>query len=54
MSEFKHWLDESSDADDFERAILRSGLDADPPPATVVMMPLGRTFRIRELNVSAM
>jgi hypothetical protein len=33
MSEFKHWLDESSDADDFERAILRSGLDAGPPPA---------------------
>jgi hypothetical protein len=33
MSEFKHWLDESSDADDFERAILHSGLDADPSPA---------------------
>lgn len=33
MNEFKHWLDESSDADDFERAILRSGLDADPLPA---------------------
>ena len=33
MSEFKHWLDEASDADDFERAILRSGLgDADPSP----------------------
>ena len=31
MSEFKHWLEDSSDADDFERAILRSGLDADPP-----------------------
>ncbi|HEY3664766.1 MAG TPA: hypothetical protein VGL19_02155, partial [Polyangiaceae bacterium] len=33
MSELKHWLDGSSDADDFERAILRSGLDADPPAA---------------------
>lgn len=33
MSEIKHWLDESSDADDFERAILRSGLDLDPSPA---------------------
>jgi hypothetical protein len=33
MSEIKHWLDESSDADDFERAILRSGLDPDPSPA---------------------
>jgi hypothetical protein len=33
MSELKHWLDESSDADDFERAILRSGLDVDPPAA---------------------
>jgi hypothetical protein len=31
MSEFKHWLDESSEASDFERAVLRSGLDADPP-----------------------
>lgn len=30
MSEFKHWLDESSEADDFERAILRSGSIADP------------------------
>jgi hypothetical protein len=33
MSEFKHWLDESSDASDFERAVLRSGVDADPPEA---------------------
>ena len=33
MSEFKHWLDESSDANHFERAVLRSGLDADPPDA---------------------
>ena len=33
MSELKHWLDESSDADDFERAILRAGLDVDPPAA---------------------
>ena len=33
MSELKRWLDESSEADDFERAILRAGLEADPPPA---------------------
>jgi len=31
MSELKHWLDEASEADEFERAILRAGLDADPP-----------------------
>ena len=31
MSEYNHWLDESSDADDFERAVLRSGLEANPP-----------------------
>ena len=30
MNEFKHWLDESSEADDFERAILRSGSMVDP------------------------
>jgi hypothetical protein len=28
----KRWIDEHSDADDFERAILRSELDAAPPP----------------------
>jgi hypothetical protein len=33
MSEFKHWLDESSDASDFERAVLRSGVDPDPSEA---------------------
>jgi hypothetical protein len=33
MSELKHWLDDSSDSDEFERSILRAGLDADPPPA---------------------
>ncbi len=33
MSEIKHWLDESSDANDFERAILRSGSMADPTDA---------------------
>ena len=33
MSELKHWLDEASDADEFERAILRAGLDVDPPAA---------------------
>ena len=31
MSELKHWLDEASDADEFERSILRAGLEADPP-----------------------
>jgi len=31
MNDMKHWLEESSDADEFERAVLRSGLDADPP-----------------------
>jgi len=33
MSELKHWLEESSEADEFERAILRAGLDAEPPEA---------------------
>ncbi|HKO46990.1 MAG TPA: hypothetical protein VJV79_04665 [Polyangiaceae bacterium] len=33
MSELKHWLDEASEADEFERAILRAGLEADPPNA---------------------
>jgi hypothetical protein len=33
MSESKHWLDETSEADDFERAVLRAGLEADPPQA---------------------
>lgn len=33
MSELKHWLDEGSEADEFERSILRAGLDADPPEA---------------------
>jgi len=33
MSELKHWLDDSSDADELERSILRAGLEADPPPA---------------------
>ena len=32
MTEFEHWLDEGSDADEFERSVLRSGLVADPPP----------------------
>ena len=32
MTELKHWLDESSDADDFERAILRADRAVDPPP----------------------
>jgi len=30
MTEIKHWLDESSDADDFERSILRAGAMSDP------------------------
>jgi hypothetical protein len=34
MTELKHWLDESSDADEFERSILRAGLEADPSEAT--------------------
>jgi hypothetical protein len=34
MTELKHWLDEGSDADEFERSILRAGLDADPPQVT--------------------
>ena len=34
MSELKHWLDEGSDADEFERSILRAGLEADPPQVT--------------------
>ena len=34
MNELKHWLDEGSDADEFERSILRAGLDADPSQAT--------------------
>ncbi|MEI9942133.1 MAG: hypothetical protein WDO69_33375 [Pseudomonadota bacterium] len=33
MNELKHWLDESSEADEFERSILRAGLEADPPDA---------------------
>jgi hypothetical protein len=33
MNELKHWLDEASEADEFERAILRAGLEADPPEA---------------------
>jgi len=33
MSELKHWLDETSDADEFERAILRAGFEADPSDA---------------------
>ena len=33
MTEFKYWLDESSEADDFERAILRSGAMAEPTDA---------------------
>jgi len=51
MSELKHWLDDSSDSDEFERSILRAGLDADPPlakrdeiwtglMATVAVVPL--------------
>jgi len=28
----KRWLDEASDADGFERSLLESGLDAEPPP----------------------
>ena len=32
MTTPKRWIDEHSDADDFERAILRSELDAAPPP----------------------
>ena len=31
MIDAKHWLDEASDADEFERSILRVGLSADPP-----------------------
>ncbi|HYP99463.1 MAG TPA: hypothetical protein VER96_12405 [Polyangiaceae bacterium] len=34
MSDLKHWLDESSDADEFERSILRAGLEGDPPQTT--------------------
>jgi len=34
MSELKHWLDDASEADDFERAILRAGLEPDPPQTT--------------------
>jgi len=30
----KPWLDETSDADEFERSILRAGLDADPSQST--------------------
>ena len=33
MSEIKPWLDESSDADDFERSILRAGSISDPTDA---------------------
>jgi len=33
MNELKHWLDETSDADEFERAILRAGFEADPSEA---------------------
>src|SRR5947208_2650685 len=33
MSKWQHWLDESSEADDFERAVLRSGVEPDPPDA---------------------
>jgi hypothetical protein len=33
MTEIKHWLDEASDADDFERAILRCGTLSDPSDA---------------------
>jgi hypothetical protein len=31
----KRWLDEASDADGFERSLLESGLDAEPPPRAV-------------------
>lgn len=34
MNDSKHWLDEASEADEFERSILRAGLEADPPQAT--------------------
>jgi hypothetical protein len=47
----KRWLDEASDADGFERSLLASGLDADPPPRaeeevwqrvlTAVVPPIG-------------
>jgi len=47
----KRWLDEASDADGFERSLLASGLDAEPPPRaedevwqrvlTAVAPPLG-------------
>jgi len=33
MSDLKHWLDDASDADDFERAVLRAGIEPDPPAA---------------------
>jgi hypothetical protein len=33
MSKFEHWLDPSSEASEFERAVLRSGAEADPPEA---------------------
>ena len=32
MNEPKHWLDDASDSDDFERAVLRAGLVVEPPP----------------------
>jgi len=32
MNDVKHWLDDASEVDDFERAVLRSGLHDDPPP----------------------
>lgn len=32
MTELKHWLDDASDSDEFERSVLRSGLALEPPP----------------------
>ena len=33
MNELKHWLDDTSEADEFERSILRAGQEADPSQA---------------------
>jgi hypothetical protein len=64
MNEFERWLDESSDASDVERAVLRSGLDADPPAAqedavwagilgSLALTPLGAAAPSAALKVAA-
>jgi hypothetical protein len=51
MSELKHWLDEGSEADEFERSVLRAGLEADPRQATQdqIWSSLMRTLAIAPL-----